>query len=172
MEERKMDTNNQVDNIWLDGYDLSQLTELYKKNEPIKETTEECYRSYFEHSNNQYENFQVLEKHLNFIKELLVSNYGNIMYNGIIIPSTIVSEGPNKGVGGGKCDHYREILFPDLPIKRYIFKTYRLVAEAWCENPKPINYTTVHHIGNDSYDNKNNLLFVTKNQHLSIHGRC
>ena len=168
----KMDTNNQLDEIWLDGYNLSQLIELYKKNEPIKETTEEQYRSYFEWSNSQYYHFQILEKYSSSIKELLVSNCGNIKYNGVIIPSTIVSSGPNKGVDSGKYDHYREILFPDLPIKRYIFKTYRLVAEVWCTNPDPINYTTVHHIGNDSYDNKNNLLFVTWNQHDSIHSKC
>jgi hypothetical protein len=81
----------------------------------------------------------------------------------------LVSNGPNKGVDGGKYDHYREILFPDLPIKRYIFKTYRLVAEVWCNNPDPKIYTIVHHIGNDSYDNKNNLLFVTQKQHSLIH---
>ena len=164
-----MDNNKQKDNIWLDGYDLSKLTELYNKKEPIKETTEEQYKAYFEHSNKQYKNFQVLGKCISSIKELLVSNCGNIMYNGIIIPSTIVSDGPNKGVEGGKYDHYREIIFPDLTIKRYIFKTYRLVAEVWCYNPDPIIYTTAHHIGNDSYDNKNNLLFVTQKQHLSIH---
>jgi hypothetical protein len=166
-----MDKDNQKDEIWLDGYDLQRLIELYTKYEPIKETTEEQYRSYFEYSNDKYENFRILGKHINSIKELLVSNYGNIKYNGIIIPSTLVSNGPNKGVYLGKIDHYREILFPDLPVKRYVFKTYRLVAEVWCNNPDPERYTIVHHIGNDSCDNKNNLLFLTNNQHLSIHNK-
>jgi hypothetical protein len=154
---------------WLDGYDLEYLVGLYKINEPIKEAEEEQYKSYFEYANSEYINYQILEKYKDSIKELLVSNYGKIKYNGKIIPSTLVSDGPNKGIEGGKYDHYREILFPALPIKRYIFKTYRLVAEAWCTNPAPKDYTIVHHIGNDSYDNMNNLLFVTQNQHLSIH---
>jgi len=158
-----------MEKIWLDGYTLEKLQKLYKINEPIKETSEEQYKSYFEFANNKYKNFQILEKYKNSIKELLVSNYGNIKYNGIIIPSTLVLHGPNKGVEGGKYNHYREILFPDLIIKRYIFKTYRLVAEVWCTNPEPNDYIIVHHIGNDSYDNKNNLLFVTNPQHLSIH---
>jgi hypothetical protein len=153
---------------WLDGYNLEKLNELQKIYQPIEETGDEQYRSYFEFEHSGYQNFKLLEKHKNSINELLVSNNGNLKYNGIIIPSTIVSDGPNKGVEGGKCDHYREILFPDIPIKRYIFKTYRLVAEVWCNNPDPSKYTTVHHIGNDFYDNKNNLLFVTNKQHLSI----
>ena len=162
-----MDESNQMDGVWLDGYDLKKLVELHKKNEPIKETTEEQYRSYFEYSNNQYDNFRKLEKHSSFIKELLVSNKGNIKYNGVIIPSTLVGDGPNKGGFYGR--HFREIIFPDLPIKGDIFITYRLVAEAWCNNPKPKIYTIVHHIGNDSSDNKSNLLFVTKKQHDAIH---
>jgi hypothetical protein len=158
-----------MENVWLDGYDLKKLQELYKINEPIKEILEEQYKSYFKFANNNYTNYKILKKYDNSIKELLISNYGSIKYNGMIIPSTLVSNGPNKGIKSGKYDHYREVLFPDLPIKRYIFKTYRLVAEVWCNNPEPKDYTTVHHIGNDTYDNKNNLLFVTNSQHLSIH---
>ena len=169
MENEKQPQYENTDDQWLDGYNLKKLKELYKIYEPIKETDEEQYRSYFEFANGEYRNMQILEKHKNSIKELLVSNYGNIKYNGIIIPSTLVSNGPNKGVDGGKYDHYREIIFPDLPIKRYIFKTYRLTAEVWCNNPDPKKYIIVHHIGNDSFDNKNNLLFVTQNQHTAVH---
>jgi hypothetical protein len=169
MENRKHPLCENAEEQWLDGYDLDKLKELYKIYQPIRETDEEQYKPYFEFANREYQNRQILEKHKNSIKELLVSNYGNIKYNGIIIPSTLVSKGPNKGVDGGKYDHYREILFPDLPIKRYIFKTYRLVAEVWRNNPDPQKYIIVHHIGNDSYDNKNNLLFVTEKQHTLLH---
>jgi hypothetical protein len=164
-----MDINIQENDIWLDGYDLGKLKELYKIYKPLNEITEEQYRSYFEYSKKIYYNFQLLEKYKNLINELLVSNYGNIKFNGTIIQSTLVLNGPNKGIDGGKYDHYREILFHELPIKRYIFKTYRLVAEVWCNNPDPKKYTTVHHIGNDNFDNKNNLLFVTNKQHFLIH---
>ena len=167
-----MDKNYQIVDVWLDGYDLERLVELYNIYEPIREATEEQYKPYFEYSNEKYYNFQLLEKYSNNIKELLVSNFGNIKYNGLIIPSTIVSNGPNIGIDGGRIDHYREIIFLDLPIKRYVFKTYRLIAEVWCNNPNPKKYTTVHHIGDDSFDNKNNLLFVTNKQHLSIHNKA
>ena len=155
--------------FWLDGYDLLKLRELYRNKEPIAENTDELYRPYLEYTNSEYQNHKIFTKHLDSMKELLVSNYGNIKYNGLIIPSTLVKDGPNKGVDGGKTDHYREILFPGLPVKRYVFKTYRLVAEVWCDNPDPKTYTIVHHIGNDSYDNKSNLVFVTKEQHSAIH---
>ena len=161
--------DKQMNEIWLDGYSLYKLKVLYKISEPIKEEIEEQYRPYFEFANSEYQNYQILEKHKISIKELLVSNHGRIKYNGIIIPSTLVKDGLNKGVDGGKYDHYMEIVFPNLPIKRYIFKTYRLVAEAWCNNPDPKKYSVVHHIGKDTDDNKNNLVFVTNNQHLSIH---
>ena len=166
-----MKKNKQIDATWLDGYDWSKLKELYKNKEPIAENTDELYRPYLEYANSEYQNHKIFTKHLNSMKELLVSNYGNIKYNGLIIPSTLVKDGPNKGVDSGETDHYREILFPCLPIKRYVFKTYRLVAEVWCHNPDPKTYTIVHHIGNDSYDNKSNLLFVTQRQHYLIHCR-
>ena len=164
-----MEKNSQESDVWLDGYNLEKLKELYKKYEQINETTDEQYKSYFDFAKQEYCNFKELEKYKSIINELLVSNFGNVKYNGIIIPSTLVANGPNKGVDGGNYDQYKEILFPELPIKRYIFKTYRLVAEVWCNNPNPEKYTTVHHIGNDNYDNKNNLLFVTNAQHLLIH---
>jgi hypothetical protein len=152
---------------WLDGYDLDKLNEFQKIYQPIKESEEEQYRPYFEFANSEYENVKCLKKHINFINELLVSNHGHIMFNGIIIPSTLIADGPNKGKGTYP-DYYREILFPDFPIKSHIFITYRLIAEAWCDNPCPKKYTIVHHVGNDSYDNKSNLLFVTKTQHIAI----
>ena len=166
-----MDKNKQTDAIWLDGYDWRKLIELYKNKEPIAESEDEQYRPYLEYANSEYENHKIFTKHLDSMKGLLVSNYGNIKYDGLIIPSTLVKDGPNKGVDSGKTDHYREILFPDLPVKRYVFKTYRLVAEVWCNNPDPNTYTIVHHIGNDSYDNKSNLVFVTQGQHYLIHCR-
>ena len=153
---------------WLDGYNKEKLNELQKIYQPIEETEEEQYRPYFEFANCEYPNVKILKKYIHIIKELLVSNCGHIKYNGKDIPSSLVADGPNKGINFGRNDHYREILFPDLPIKRYAFFTYRLVAEVWCNNPNPIKYTTVHHIGNESYDNKNNLLFVTRFQHFSI----
>jgi hypothetical protein len=163
-----MDNNNQTCELWLDGYDLEKINRLQQIYQPIEETEVEQYRHYFEFAKSEYQNFQILKKYCESIKELLISNYGNIKFNGVIMPSTVVADGPNKGIKNGKNDHYREILFPDLPIKRYVFFTYRLVAEAWCNNPDPIKYTTVHHIGNDFFDNINNLLFVTKKQHFSI----
>jgi len=153
---------------FLDGYNFYKLKELYLKGDPIIENTKEQYRSYFEYSKKEYSNFKELIKYKDLIIELLVSNYGNVKYNGNIIPSTLVSSGPNNGIENGKYDKYTEILFPNLPIKRYIFKTYRLVAEVWCNNPNPNIYTHVHHIGNDSYDNKNNLLFMTFRQHFPM----
>ncbi len=161
-----MSTSNELP--WLDGYDLEKLNRLYKQYEPIKETSDEKYRSYFEFAKRGYENFEIFLKHKNLIDEFLVSNFGNIRYNGLIIPSNLVMKGPNKGISNGDYDYYNEILFPNLPIRRYIFKTYRLVAEVWCNNPDPIHYTIVHHIGNDSFDNKSNLLFTTSSQHFSI----
>ena len=167
----KMEKNIQMSKIWLDGYDLPKLKELYKNKVSIAENTDELYRPYLEYANSEYQNYKIFSKHLDSMKELLVSNYGNIKYNGLIIPSTLVKDGPNEGVDSGKTDHYREILFPGLPVKRYVFKTYRLVAEVWCHNPDPDTYTIVHHIGNDSNDNKSNLLFVTHRQHFSIHSK-
>ena len=163
-----MDDKKQMDEIWLDGYNLEKLNELQKVYQLIQENEEEQYRQYFDFVNSEYENYKILIKHENLIKELFVSNFGNVIYNGNIIPSTIVVNGPNKGIKNGAADHYREIVFYDLPIKRHAFFTYRLIAETWCNNPNPYVYTTVHHIGNDSYDNKNNLLFVTQKQHFSI----
>jgi hypothetical protein len=162
--------NSHREGFWLTGYNLEKLNRLQQMYQPIEEEEfeKEQYISYFEYADSRFKNVQILLKYKDFMKELLVSNYGSIKYNGIIMHSTVVADGPNKGINGGKNDHYREILFPDLPIKRYTFFTYRLVAEAWCYNPDPDKYTIVHHIGNDSYDNKNNLLFVTSKQHLSI----
>ena len=157
-----------MEESWLDGYNLEKLNELQKIYRPIEETEKEHYRQYFEYANAEYQNVKLLKKHINLASELSVSNYGNIKYNGIIIPSSLVSDGPNKGINSGKTDHYRETILPDFPIKRYAFFTYRLVAEAWCNNPAPSVYTTVHHIGNDFYDNKSNLIFVTSKQHFSI----
>ena len=164
-----MKRDKKINEIWLDGYDWEKLWKLYKSKKPITENTDEQYRPYLKYANCNYENHKTFIKNMDFMKELLVSNYGNIKYNGVIIPSTLVKDGPNKGVNGGKTDHYREILFPGLPVKRYVFKAYRLVAEVWCNNPDPNVYTTVHHIGNDSFDNKSNLLFVTPGQHYLIH---
>jgi hypothetical protein len=160
-----------MDREWLDGYNFDKLKELYLKDEPIKENTEEQFRSYFEYAKVEYPNFGILKQYENYIKELLVSNYGSIKYNGNIIPSTLIANGPNKGKSSYP-DYYREIIFPDLPVKSHIFITYRLVAEVWCNNPDPSIYNHVHHIGNDSYDNKNNLLFMTFNQHFpSFHNK-
>jgi len=136
--------------------------------QPIKEIENEQYRTYFDYANIEYQNVRILKKYLNLIKKFKVSNEGNVIFNGKTIQSTLVSNGSNKGIFDGKYNHYREILFYDLPIKRYAFFTYRLVTEVWCSNPDPKKYTTVHHIGNDSFDNKNNLLFVTNKQYFSI----
>ena len=167
-----MDKSKQIDEIWLDGYNLEKLNELQEIYQPIEETGKDQYRPYFEFANGEYTNVKFLKRYIHMIKELLVSNYGHIKYNGRIISSTLVADGPNRGINGGKYDHYREILFPDISIKSHAFFTYRLVAEVWCKNPDLNKYTTVHHIGNDSYDNKNNLLFVTNKQHfLIIHNK-
>ena len=99
---------------WLDGYNFDKLKELYLVNEPIKEDTEEQFRSYFEYAKNVYPNYIELKQYENSIKELLISNFGNIIYNGEIIPSTLVINGKNKGINN---DHYREIVFPDINIK-------------------------------------------------------
>ena len=164
-----MEDNKYLEISWLNGYDLEKLNVLYEKYDNIKEQSEEEFRDYFEHSKEEYENYEILKEHKHLIKELCVSNFGNIKYNGSIIPSTWVKNGPNKGISNGDYDYYKEILFPNIPIKRYIFKTYRLIAEAWHENPNPSIYSTVHHIGNDFFDNKSNLLFTTSKQHFSIY---
>jgi hypothetical protein len=49
---------------------------------------------------------------------------------------------------------------------------YRLVAETWCFNPMPDEYTEVHHIINNGYNNTIfNLLWVTHSQHRIVEKR-
>jgi hypothetical protein len=152
---------------WLDGYNLDKLNDLQKIYQPIAEIEPEQYRSYMKYTKSDYNNALILIKYIQKMDDLLVSNHGNIKYKGLIIESSLVGDGPRKGLFEGKFDNYKEIIFPDISVK-YTFYTYRLVAETWCNNPDPNLYTTVHHIGNDNFDNKNNLLFVTNNQHFSI----
>jgi hypothetical protein len=76
----------------------------------------------------------------------------------------------------------------DYENKKYFYKTntakngdktfsipiyvYRLVAETWCFNPLPEEYTEVHHIINNGYNNTIfNLLWVTHSQHKIIEKR-
>ncbi|WP_461253045.1 hypothetical protein [Treponema sp. R8-4-B8] len=154
---------------WLDNYNYEALRRLYKIKSPIDNHEKEEYRSYFEYANKDYPYYGMLNKYLDILPEFLISNYGKIIINGKNIESTLVKNGPNKGYRNGDNDHYREIIFPNIALELPVF-TYRLVAEVWCNNPDIKNYTTVHHIGHDGYDIKNNLLFVTNYQHGLIHG--
>jgi hypothetical protein len=161
-------SEKQKDLPWLDGYNLETLKRLYKLKVPVEQNENEEYKSYFEYANKNYSTYKILNEYKNILPELLVSNYGNVIINGDKIQSTLVKDGPNKCFNDGK-DNYKEIVFPKMNLKNCIF-TYRLVAEVWCNNPDTNNYTTVHHIGNDNYDIKNNLIFVTPYQHGLIHG--
>ena len=169
LKRRDLMNENKENLPWLDGYSLETLKYLYSLKKPIEQNEKEEYKNYFEYANENYNIYRILYEHKELVSEILVSNYGNIIVNGKIIKSTLVKDGPNKGYNFGKNDNYKEIVFPEIKINKCIF-TYRLVAEVWCNNEDVDKYTTVHHIGNDEYDIKNNLLFVTSIQHGLIHG--
>jgi hypothetical protein len=56
-----VETGNQENDVWLDGYNLKKLKELYKKYEPINETADEQYKSYFDFSKQEYYNFEIFK---------------------------------------------------------------------------------------------------------------
>lgn len=90
-----------------------------------------------------------------------------------------------SNMGRVKSPDTLEILdqFPDADEKKYdylyvritsrrIYKrlVYQLVAETWLENPDREQYSIVHHLTNNGYDNRvTNLMWVSKKQHYDIH---
>jgi hypothetical protein len=100
-----------------------------------------------------------------------VSNFGRVKCNNEILEQF----DPNKN-NIWKCGY----LYVYVKVKRRFNKlVYKLVAETWLKKPKndyipsekAFDYTTVHHITNNGYDNRiENLMWVTNWQHIFIHG--
>jgi hypothetical protein len=104
------------------------------------------------------------------IKELEISNLGNIKLCGKILEQTFVRDGCHKGFMNGDFDCYLEIIFNEKYKDNWLFFVHRLVAETWCVNIEPNYYKYVHHIINDGENNRfDNLLWVTEEQHHLIH---
>jgi hypothetical protein len=91
-----------------------------------------------------------------------VSNMGRVRMN-----NKILLQRPDHT----KSDPYG-YLWVNIPNiddwERYV---YRLVAKTWCKRPDKDIYFIVHHITNNGMDNhKENLLWVSCEQHRDIHG--
>ena len=92
-----------------------------------------------------------------------VSNFGRIKSDGKIL---LQYPDPYKTQEDDPYGYLR-IWYNKTWYEKFV---YRLVAETWCERPDPSIYSIVHHISNNGMDNrKENLLWVTKEQHAQIH---
>ena len=124
-----------------------------------------------------YENMDVTELDGEIFKphpnlDILASNFGRVKYNNKILEQ-FDPQANNKW----KCGY----LFVKIKGigKREINKlVYKLVAETWLKKPvndwdpsdKAFDYSVVHHITNNGYDNRvENLMYVTNWQHAMIH---
>jgi hypothetical protein len=158
---------------FLGKYSLSELREMYRKKVEIPEIGIEVFNIYVKSVHQKYETLKVEEYLHENIAKLKVSNHGHIKYDGKPLRSSIV--GDRKRLQ----DHwenwmeqwkdYLEVKIPGIFIPYPLLLVHRLVAEVWCENPNKEIYTRVHHIGNNSKNNSENLMFVTEEQHGFIH---
>jgi len=98
-----------------------------------------------------------------------VSNFGRVKCNNEILEQ--IDPDKNNPWKSG-------YLFVDIKGIKEPLKVYRLVAETWLKKPnndydpseKAYDYTIVHHISNNGYDNRiENLMWVTNWQHIFLH---
>ena len=157
---------------WLTNLSLLELrSKALKKSEPL-------FIPYFEGNNGKkswaFKNSNNLNQYLGErMKNLKVSNFGEIMFEGKLLDQTFVKNGPRKGICGGIFDKYLEIDFNEImhhSINDWVFLVHRLVAETWCNNIDSSIYEDVHHLNNDLLDNRScNLVWLTRWQHDEVH---
>jgi hypothetical protein len=104
---------------------------------------------------------EIFKKHPDYPVE--VSNMGRVKMD-----NKILLQQPNMEKD---YDPYG-YLWVDIPkIDDLERRVYRLVAKTWCERPDQDIYFMVHHITDNGMDNqKENLLWVSCEQHRDIHG--
>ena len=157
---------------WLTNIPLVELQKKVLEKTPDFIPYEEYFIPYIKGNNYCcYKNYRELSECLgNKIKELEISNLGNVKLCGKILTQTFVRDGCHKGFMNGTYDHYLEIIFDENYKGNWLFLVHRLVAEIWCVNIEPNYYEYVHHIINDGKNNRfDNLLWVTEEQHHLIH---
>lgn len=107
----------------------------------------------------------------NYEEQYECSNYGRVRS----IERTIIRSDGRK--------HHRnsQILKPQANMKNGLFQVmlvverkyklfylHRIIAETWCENPKPDEYNVVRHINGFLEDNRaDNLVWCTKSMNLN-----
>jgi hypothetical protein len=141
---------------WLTDLSVKELQARFLQN--IFEPIEIDGILVFMHMEKRLLSEEVFRKHPKLPVE--VSNLGRIKFNGDILLQRPDPE---------RSDPYG-YLWVEIPRVSKYKLVYRLVAETWCDRPDPFLYTMVHHISNNSMDNRpENLLWVTPDQLAEIY---